>query len=133
MDNEIEHLGLSHQWQWLDQRTDIPALLHQHDVLVHPSYGEGLPNVVCEAMACGRPVILSNTLDHPNLVMNGVNGFLFDWQDPVDFAQKLKNFFDLSSSERHRMGEQGRTFAEKNLSIERYVNDFEKILSDVVN
>jgi glycosyltransferase involved in cell wall biosynthesis len=133
MEDEIKRLGLSHQWQWMDQRTDIAALLRQHDVLVHPSYGEGLPNVVCEAMACGRPVIVSNTLDHPYLVKDGVNGFLFDWQDPSDLALKLKRFFELSGSERHRMGGMGRDFAEKNLSLERYVNDFEQILSHVVN
>jgi GalNAc-alpha-(1->4)-GalNAc-alpha-(1->3)-diNAcBac-PP-undecaprenol alpha-1,4-N-acetyl-D-galactosaminyltransferase len=132
MENEIKHLGLSQQWKWLDQRTDVAALLHQHDVLVHPSYGEGLPNVVCEALACGRPVILSNTLDHPCLVRDGVSGFLFDWRDPNDLARKLKAFYDLSRGERHRMGEMGRAFAEENLSLERYVSDFEQILSEVV-
>jgi glycosyltransferase involved in cell wall biosynthesis len=132
MENEIERFGISEQWHWLDQRTDIIALLHQNDILVHASYGEGLPNVVCEAMACGRPVIVSNILDHPYLVKDGVNGFLFEWRDPKDLACKLKAFDDLSGSERHRMGEMGRDFAEKNLSIERYVGDFEQVLSQVV-
>jgi GalNAc-alpha-(1->4)-GalNAc-alpha-(1->3)-diNAcBac-PP-undecaprenol alpha-1,4-N-acetyl-D-galactosaminyltransferase len=132
MEDEIKRFGLSKQWQWLDQRTDIVTLLHQHDILVHPSHSEGLPNVVCEAMACGRPVIVSNILDHPHLVRDGVNGFLFDWRDPEDLAQKLKAFYDLSGSERHRMGKMGRDFAENNLSLERYVSDFEKILSEVV-
>jgi len=132
MEDEIKRFGLSEQWQWLNQRTDIINLLHQHDVLIHPSYGEGLPNVVCEAMACGRPLIVSNTLDHPYLVRDGVNGFLFNWQDPDDLAGKLKVFYDLSRSERHRMGEMGRDFAEKNLALERYVSDFEQIISQVV-
>jgi GalNAc-alpha-(1->4)-GalNAc-alpha-(1->3)-diNAcBac-PP-undecaprenol alpha-1,4-N-acetyl-D-galactosaminyltransferase len=121
MEDEIKRLEISGQWQWLDQ-------LHKHDVLVHPSYGEGLPNVVCEALACGRPVIVSNTLDHPNLVSDGVNGFLFDWRDPDDLARKIKSFDDLSVSERLSIGERGRDFAEKNLSLERYINDFERIL-----
>jgi glycosyltransferase involved in cell wall biosynthesis len=132
MEEEIKCFGLSKQWEWLDQRPDIINLLHQHDVLVHPSCGEGLPNVICEAMASGRPVIVSNTLDHPNLVMDGVNGFLFDWQNPDDLARKIKKFVDLPAGERHRMGEIGRDFAEKNLSIERYVSDYEQILSEVV-
>jgi glycosyltransferase involved in cell wall biosynthesis len=132
MENAINRLGLSEQWQWLDQRTDVVALLHQHDVLVHPSYGEGLPNVVCEAMACGRPVIVSDTLDHPHLVKNGVNGFLFDWQDPADLAQKIKAFSDLSRDERHRMGEMGRDFAEKNLSLDRFISDFEQIIFEAI-
>jgi glycosyltransferase involved in cell wall biosynthesis len=132
MEDEIKRAGLSGQWQWLDQRTDIIALLHHHDVLVHPSYGEGLPNAVCEAMACGRPVIVSDVLDHPNLVEEGVNGFLFDWRDPADLARKIKAFSDLSGDERRRMGAMGRDFAEKNLSLERYITAYEEVLSQAV-
>jgi glycosyltransferase involved in cell wall biosynthesis len=132
MEDEIKRYELSQQWNWLDQRTDIISLLHKHDVLVHPSYGEGLPNAVCEAMACGRPVIVSDTLDHPHLIKDGVNGFLFDWRDPEDLARKLKKFVDLSGDERRRMGEMGRDYAEKNLSLERFISDYEKILSDVI-
>ncbi len=132
MEGEIGRLGLGPQWQWLGQRTDIADLLHRHDVLVHASYGEGLPNAVCEAMACGRPVIVSNAFDHPRLVTDGVNGFLFDCEDPADLAAKIKAFHDLPPAARHRMGERGREFAEKNLSIERYVGDFEKTIAEAV-
>lgn len=132
IEREIDRNGLSAQWEWLDQRKDIAALLGQNDVLVHPSYGEGLPNVVCEAMACGRPVILTDTLDHPRLVENGLNGFLFDWRDPADLARKIKAFADLPPEGRRRMGERGRAFAEKNLSLERYVDDFERLLLGLV-
>jgi glycosyltransferase involved in cell wall biosynthesis len=132
MEEEIQRSGITQQWDWLDQRTDMAFLFGQHDVLVHPSYGEGLPNVVCEAMACGRPVILSNTLDHPKLVTDGVNGFLFDWRDPAELARKTKEFCALSPAERHRMGERGRAFAESNLSLERYVGEYEHLLSRIV-
>ena len=132
MEDSIGRSGLSEQWDWLDQRTDIAELFGRHNALVHPSYGEGLPNVVCEAMACGRPVILSDVLDHPRLVADGVNGFLFDWRDPAELARKIKDFCALSPDERHRMGERGRAFAEKNLTLERYVGEYEQLLSGVV-
>jgi len=132
MESEIQGDGLSGQWAWLDQRTDIADLFGRHDVLVHPSYGEGLPNVVCEAMACGRPVILSDVLDHPRLVTNGVNGYLFDWRDPADLARKIEAFHTLSLDERLRMGQRGRAFAEKNLTMARYVGEYDELLSAVV-
>jgi glycosyltransferase involved in cell wall biosynthesis len=132
VESEIARCGLTSQWDWLDQRKDIAALLGGHDALVHPSYGEGLPNVVCEAMACGRPVILSDTLDHPRLVTNGVNGFLFDWHDPADLARKIDTFSGLPWGERRAMGNRGRDFAEKNLSLDRYVDEFERLLSGLV-
>jgi len=132
MDAEIARAGLTEQWRWLGQRTDIVPLLHAHDVLVHPSYGEGLPNAVCEALACGRPVIVSDTLDHPRLVQDGASGFLFDWRDPGDLAHKIKAFAGLDPAARRRMGGAGRAFAEKSLSIERYVTDFERIIAGAV-
>jgi GalNAc-alpha-(1->4)-GalNAc-alpha-(1->3)-diNAcBac-PP-undecaprenol alpha-1,4-N-acetyl-D-galactosaminyltransferase len=132
MEDEIRRSGLSDQWEWLDQRTDMAALFGRHDVLVHPSYGEGLPNVVCEAMACGRPVILSNVLDHPHLVADGVNGYLFDWRNPADLARTLEAFGALSPDERLQMGERGRAFAEEHLTLERYVGEYEQLLTEVV-
>ncbi len=132
MEDLIRSAGLSDQWDWLDQRTDVADLFARHDVLVHPSYGEGLPNVVCEAMACGRPVILSNVLDHPRLITDGVNGFLFEARDPNDLARKIKAFQDLPPAERQRQGASGRDFAEKNLTLARYVGEYEELLAALV-
>lgn len=132
MEAEIARYGVASQWDWLDQQSDIASLLGQHDVLIHPSFGEGLPNIVCEAMACGRPVILSDTLDHPRLITNGVSGFLFDWRDPADLARKIAIFAGFSEDERLAMGDKGRDFAEKNLSLDRYIDDFERLLSGLV-
>src|SRR4030042_3604374 len=74
MKKAITAFRLDGQWQWLGQRSDIVNQLHKHDVLVHPSFGEGLPNVVCEALAFARPVIVSNILDHTRIVKNGERG-----------------------------------------------------------
>jgi glycosyltransferase involved in cell wall biosynthesis len=133
MERMIREYHLESQWQWLGERSDIVQQLQQHDVLVHPSYGEGLPNAVCEAMACARPVIISNTLDHPMLIKDGQSGYLFDWQDPRDLAQKIKIFSDLSLTQRKEMGLRGRRYAEQNLSIDRYVADYECLFSKISN
>lgn len=132
MEDKIHSYGLEHCWHWLDQRSDIVEQLHQHDVLVHPSYGEGLPNVVCEALACARPVIVSDTLDHGNLVQHNRSGYLFDWQDPADLAEKIKTFACLSPEERRQMGQHGRRFAEENLSLSRFTDEYERLFADVL-
>ena len=69
-------------WRWLGEESDIPGLLREHHALIHPSLYEGLPNVVCEALAAGMPVLVSNVCDHPLLVADGERGFLFDPADP---------------------------------------------------
>ena len=131
MKSAIVKYGLEKQWQWLNQRSDIVDQLHKHDVLVHPSYGEGLPNVVCEALACARPVIVSDTLDHSQLVQHEKSGLLFNHQDPADLAEKIKMFIRLSPEERKNMGQSGRQYAESQLSQERLVDDYEKLFLSI--
>ncbi len=133
MGRTLQLYGLENQWRWLDQRSDIVDQLYQHDVLVHPSFVEGLPNVVCEALACGRPVIVSNILDHPRLVQDGKSGYLFDWQDPADLAEKIRLFGELSRDEKANLGRNGRRFAESHLSMERYIDEFEKLFLNILN
>jgi glycosyltransferase involved in cell wall biosynthesis len=132
MDAEIARLGLDSQWNWLGQQVDIPELLRKHDVLVHPSYGEGVPNAVCEALACGRPVVVSNALDHPFIVQHGVTGLLFDFTDPHSLADTLRLFSDLSSERRKEMGQKGRCFAETRFSESRYISAYENLFNSLI-
>ena len=89
--------------------------------------------MVCEALACGRPVILSNTLDHPRLVQDGQSGFLFDWRDPSDLAEKIRRFNELSYGERANLGKKGRQFAEAHLSMDRYVDEYESLFMNLLS
>jgi GalNAc-alpha-(1->4)-GalNAc-alpha-(1->3)-diNAcBac-PP-undecaprenol alpha-1,4-N-acetyl-D-galactosaminyltransferase len=133
MQSKIQHYGLEKQWNWLGQRTDIINQLHQHDVLVHPSFVEGLPNVVCEALACARPVIISNVLDHPFLVQNNNSGLLFNHEDPEDLAEKILNFSQRTIHERTAMGQCGRHYAEEHLSLPRYIDEYENLFHCIGN
>ena len=128
MEQKIQKYRFSERWQWLDQRTDIIQQLHMHDVLIHPSYIEGLPNVVCEALACGRPVIVSDVLDHPRLVQDRQSGYLFNWKSPSNLAEKIQQFHQLSLDERWTMGQHGRRYAESNLSLERFLDEYENLI-----
>jgi len=119
--------GLERQWAWLYERDDVPELMTAHHALVHASYGEGLPNVVCEALASGLPVIISDTLDHPRLVEHGVSGYLFDWRDPNDLARQIKALAELPEAERAAMGRRGRAFAEAHLALPILAGKYEEL------
>jgi glycosyltransferase involved in cell wall biosynthesis len=83
------------------------------DAVALPSFFEGLPNVVCEAMACGRPVLMSNVCDAGNLVTDGDNGLLFDPTSPEDMARAIVEFAALGAAERETMGRKSREMAER--------------------
>src|SRR5207244_2374464 len=59
------------------------------DCLVNPSIGEGLPNVVLEAMACGVPIIASRVAGNDTLVEHRRNGLLFDVARQEELAECL--------------------------------------------
>lgn len=125
--------GLASKWNWLGESTNIPELLSNHDALIHPSYFEGLPNVVCEALACGRPVLASNVCDHPKLVQEGTTGYLFDPNSAADIARSIYTFSQLELSARKLMGSSARSFAEKHLSLKRFVDEYESLFISLID
>lgn len=93
------------------------------------SYFEGLPNAVCEAMACGIPIVLSNVCDAGNLVREGKNGFLCDPASPGSMADALKKLAQTSDNERVRMGQESRRMANQLFAEEKIVDRYERILA----
>lgn len=128
----IERLGLRDCWTWLGERSNIAELIRQHDAVVHPSYMEGLPNAICEGMASGLPILASRTGDHAILVEEGVNGFLFDPASPSEMAAAIDRFVGLTSEEEANMRTKSREFAQQQLSLDKYVENYERLFRRVV-
>jgi glycosyltransferase involved in cell wall biosynthesis len=87
-------LGLGDDISFLGRMTEADALaeIARSDILVLPSFMEGLPIVLMEAMALGVPVVASRVAGIPELVEDGVGGLLFapsDWNDLARSIEKL--------------------------------------------
>lgn len=65
--------------------------LEDADIFILPSYREGYPNALIEAMACSLPVVASRVGSIPDLVTDGQNGFLIEAGEPAALAKHLKN------------------------------------------
>ena len=77
---------------------DLPALLNSVDIFAMPSEAELQSIATLEAMACGRPVLAANARALPELVENGVNGYLFRAGDVEDAARCMVRLADQRES-----------------------------------
>jgi glycosyltransferase EpsD len=87
-------LNVRNRVHFLGYCNDIASLLHVADVFVFPSYREGLPVAVMEAMAAGIPVIASRIRGNVDLIEDGVNGFLCDPRDAAEFADRIQKILE---------------------------------------
>lgn len=128
-----ESLGISAHLElagWVTGK-DKQALLSKASVYVLPSYHEGLPMSVLEAMAAGLPVVSTRVGGIPEAIRDGVNGFLLEPGDIdmlVDRLRTLLNDVGL----RRRMGEAAREHVQYNFSTEVIVPRIEEIYGQLL-
>jgi glycosyltransferase involved in cell wall biosynthesis len=106
----------------------IDQIYRQADAVLLPSFREGLPNTICEALACGLPVLMSSVCDAGNLVKDHHNGFLFDPNSVDSIAEAIHQFQLLSHQQRAEMGKRSREIAEKWLDLEVVVEKYLEVL-----
>ncbi len=113
---KIGALGLADCFRLHDQHPDPQVLLRDCHAVLLASFFEGCSNVVCEALACGRALLVSNVGDNSALVIEGRNGLLFDPRALEKMTAAIVHFAGLSAAEQWRMGQEGRAIAERLLS-----------------
>jgi glycosyltransferase involved in cell wall biosynthesis len=118
---------ISTRWHWLGEQLDMPSLLRRHDALIHPSLYEGLPNAVCEALAAGLPVLISNVCDHSRLVVEGERGFLFNPRDPQSIAASMEKAALLDTDGWLALSRNARRYAETHLGVANMVDAYERL------
>ena len=105
------------------------------DFLVLPSLGEGCPNVVLEAFACGKPVIATSVGAIPDIVKHGLTGLIIK---PKDVKGLVNAMYTMATdiNRARAMGKNAREYAERELDwtviIKRVLRFYEEILSDPV-
>ena len=100
---ELEQYGLSRRVTVLGARADIPGLLKCCEFMVLPSFFEGFPNAVIEAMASGLFVVATPTGGTPELVEDRINGLLTRGCAPADLADGIRAYLMLAEADRQRM------------------------------
>jgi glycosyltransferase involved in cell wall biosynthesis len=99
--------ALGPRWHRLGHRTDVEEVLRAADVFVLPSYREGLPRSIIEAMSTGIPVVASDIPACRELVREGETGLLVPLADPVRLADAISQLA-TDPEARRLMGERAR-------------------------
>jgi glycosyltransferase involved in cell wall biosynthesis len=124
-------MGVREKVSFLGVRENIEEILALTDIFVSASLWEGLPLSVMEAMASGRPVIVTDIASHRELVEDRVTGLLVPVKNPFALAKAIKEL--LGHEERRReMGEAGRQKVEKNFSLQKMVEKTERLYQDLL-
>jgi glycosyltransferase involved in cell wall biosynthesis len=88
---KVKKLGLQDKVIFLGQmgRDQLVRLYQQSTIFAFPSYHEGLPTVLLEAMACGLPIIATNVRGNRDLISPGKNGILVSPRSPKEMADAI--------------------------------------------
>ncbi|HEB71325.1 MAG TPA: glycosyltransferase family 1 protein [Nitrospirae bacterium] len=124
-------LGVYDKFRFVGFRRDINDIFNAMDLLVLPSLTEGLPNVVLEAFACKKPVVATDVGGVPEVVEDGVNGFLVPPERPDLMAEAMAKILG-SADEARRMGEAGYDTVKSNFNFQNQAKKLEKIYEEVL-
>jgi len=101
--------------RYLGVREDIRELMAIADVVVLPTYREGLPRVLIEAAAMGRPLVATDVPGCREVVQDGVNGFMVPPRDGLALARAIETLLK-SPDMRAKFGAASRRLAEERFS-----------------
>jgi glycosyltransferase involved in cell wall biosynthesis len=89
LSQQLQEYQVEERVKFLGYRQDIPNFLTAADLFLFPSYQEGLPFAILEAMVYGLPIVASDTGGIPEMIIHEQHGLLFRTGDRQDLLQKL--------------------------------------------
>ncbi|GKS59015.1 glycosyl transferase group 1 [Nitrospira sp.] len=127
----ITEQGVDERVRMLGYREDLLNVMHSLDLFVIPSVeGDTIPQVLMQAMAVGLPVVSTTVGSIPDVVRNGETGFVVPPRDAVALAERIDYLLDQETI-RREMGRAGRALVERSYSLDRMLDELERIYGKV--
>ncbi|MDT3779547.1 glycosyltransferase family 4 protein [Nitrospira sp. MA-1] len=124
--DRIQELGLEQSVHLVGFRQDVPALLAILDVVVIPSFEEGIPQSLTQALAMERPVVASAVGGVPEVVQDGLSGLLVPPRNPEILAEKIAYLLHDPIAAT-RMGKVGRQVIQERYSMDHMLTQTETV------
>ncbi|OCQ54410.1 N,N'-diacetylbacillosaminyl-diphospho-undecaprenol alpha-1,3-N-acetylgalactosaminyltransferase [Photorhabdus australis subsp. thailandensis] len=113
---EIDHWVKQEIVEYWGYRHDIDNIMSKANIIVLPSYREGLPKSLIEAAACGRAVITTDVPGCRDAIINNVTGLLVPVKDSFALSEAIQDLIS-NSEKRNNMANEGRKLAERVFDI----------------
>lgn len=110
---------------------DVRSFIEASDVLVLPSYREGLPRVMLEAMAMGKPIIGSDVPGCRAAIVHNENGYLVAVKDAKALADAMQQMITIGEVERQAMGQVGRQMALNRFDERKVVAQYVEVIDEL--
>lgn len=129
--NEIKLQHLEDLVQIIDwvPHNELPLILNQLKLLVLPSYSEGLPNVLMDAMACGTPVLATPVGGIPDVIKDSQTGFLMENNSPRCIAINIIRA--LYNPNLPKIAKNASEMIKENYSFEKHIIRFREIINNL--
>lgn len=125
LESRCKDAGIARQFRFLGHQHNIPEILSLMDVYLQPSRTEGFSNAVLEAMSTGLPVVATRVGGNPEIIDEGVNGFLVDSEDVAGMTTRLLALVK-EPGVRTRMGNAGREKILEHFDISHMIKKYER-------
>ena len=117
--------------KYLGFRKDIKDLIAKADIIVLPSYREGVPRTLLEAASMSKPIVTTNAPGCKEVVEDGVNGFLVPIKDYKSLAKKIEILIN-NLKLREEFGKNSRIKAVNEFDIKAVVDKYLKVYEEVL-
>lgn len=131
LEAQIAATGLTGRFLLPGFRTDLQRVMHDIDIFMLPSFTEGLPNVVLEAFAARKPVVATRVGGTPEVVQDGISGFLTRPDEPEQMTRHLETLAD-DPILRLQMGQAGYTYIEKQFCFSAQTEAYERLYTGLL-
>lgn len=125
----IKDYGITH-YEFTD---NIDKFYQSADAIILPTYREGTPRVLLEAMSRGINVLCSNTIGCNHLISHNHNGIMFLKKNINDLANKIIQYKKLTNNKKLKLSVNARKFVEKNYDVNIVVDTYNKKINEILN
>jgi len=127
LDVSAKEAGFEGKVMFLGVREDIPQLLKCMDMFVSPTFKEGMPYNLMEALATGIPTVATDVTGNSEIIKDGINGILCRRNDSQDLYKAMQEMSNIDAEIKESYIAKGKAIVEEHFSVRKMVSDTQDV------